>query len=65
MTSAETNVDGYTIVEFRPGAFTTDRNDPRWSDTATGTATVRATWGNISRDIGLTWKNYPYLSVDP
>ncbi|WP_286681180.1 VWA domain-containing protein, partial [Methanoculleus sp. DTU007] len=63
-TSGETDGDGYAIVEFRPGAFTTDRNDPRWSDTATGTATVRATWGNISRDIVLTWKNYPYLSVE-
>jgi len=63
-TSGETDGDGYAIVEFRPGAFTTDRDDPRWSDTATGTATVRATWGNISRDIVLTWKNYPYLSVE-
>ena len=63
-TSGETDGDGYAIVEFRPGAFTTDRSDPRWSDTATGTATVRATWGNISRDIVLTWKNYPYLSVE-
>lgn len=63
-TSGETDGDGYAIVEFRPGAFTTDRSDPRWSETATGTATVRATWGNISRDIVLTWKNYPYLSVE-
>mgnify|MGYP001366427275 CR=1 FL=1 len=63
-TSGETDGDGYAIVEFRPGAFTTDRSDPGWSDTATGTATVRATWGNISRDIVLTWKNYPYLSVE-
>lgn len=63
-TSGETDGDGYAIVEFRPGAFTTDRDDPGWSDTATGTATVRATWGNISRDIVLTWKNYPYLSVE-
>jgi hypothetical protein len=62
--SGETDTDGYATVEFRPGAFTIDRSDPRWSDTATGTATVRATWGNVSRDIELTWKNYPYLSVE-
>ncbi|WP_214083789.1 VWA domain-containing protein [Methanoculleus sp.] len=62
--SDDTDSNGYAIVEFHPGAFTTDRDAPGWSDTATGTATVRATWGNVSRNIVLTWKNYPYLSVE-
>lgn len=62
--SSVTNDNGYAIVEFHPGAFTTDPDVVGWSDTATGTATVRATWGNVSRDIELTWKNYPYLSVE-
>lgn len=62
--SGDTDSNGYATVGFRPGAFTTDRDVPGWSDTATGTATVRATWGNVSRDIALTWKNYPYLSVE-
>ena len=62
--SDDTDSNGYAIVEFYPGAFTTDRDTPGWSDTATGTATVRATWSNVSRDIALTWKNYPYLSVE-
>jgi len=62
--SAVTNTNGYAVIGFRPGAFTTDRDAEGWSDTATGTATVRATWGNVSRNIDLTWKNYPYLSVE-
>lgn len=63
-TSAYTDGNGSAIVDFRPGAFTIDRDDPGWSDTATGTATVRATWENVTRDLVLTWKNYPYLSVE-
>ncbi|KLK89196.1 hypothetical protein SZ63_01795 [Methanoculleus sediminis] len=62
--SSVTNDNGYAIVEFRPGEFTIDPDVVGWSDTATGTATVRATWENVSRDIVLTWKNYPYLSVE-
>lgn len=52
------------VVRFYAGSFTTDKKAPGWNANATGTATVRATWGNISRDIVLTWKNYPYLSVE-
>ncbi|MCC7554933.1 MAG: VWA domain-containing protein [Methanoculleus marisnigri] len=61
--SAITNDNGYALVEFSPGSFARE-GEPGWSDTATGKATVRATWGNVSRDIELTWKNYPYLSVE-
>lgn len=61
--SAITNDNGYALVEFSPGSFARE-GEPGWSDTATGNATVRATWGNVSRDIVLTWKNYPYLSVE-
>lgn len=62
--SAVTNANGYAIVGFHPGAFTTDPDAPGYSPTATGTATVRATWNGTARDIELTWKNYPYLSVE-
>jgi hypothetical protein len=64
MTSTETNADGYAIVEFHPGAFTIDEDAEGWSETATGTATVRATWNGTVRNLELTWKNYPYLSVE-
>ncbi|MDV4342317.1 VWA domain-containing protein [Methanoculleus sp. YWC-01] len=62
-TSAITNDNGYALVEFSPGSFARE-GESGWSETATGTAIVRATWGNVSRDIELTWKNYPYLSVE-
>ena len=62
-TSATTNTDGYAIVEFHPGAFV-GLDKEGWSATAKGTAIARATWGDVSRDITLTWMNYPYLSVE-
>ncbi|HOI12883.1 MAG TPA: VWA domain-containing protein [Methanoculleus sp.] len=62
-TSAITNDNGYALVDFSPGSFARE-GESGWSDTATGTAIVRATWENVSRDIELTWKNYPYLSVE-
>lgn len=67
--TGKTNMDGYAIVEFHPGAFA-PRGESGWNATATGNATVRATWGNVTRnidvtrDVVLTWKNYPYLSVE-
>ncbi|PKL55809.1 MAG: hypothetical protein CVV35_07965 [Methanomicrobiales archaeon HGW-Methanomicrobiales-6] len=62
-TSAITNDNGYALVEFSPGSFARE-GESGWSETATGKAIVRAKWGNVSRDIELTWKNYPYLSVE-
>lgn len=62
MTSAETNANGYAIVEFHPGEFKEPDDGKRIA--ARGNVTVRATWGNVSRNIVLTWMNYPYLSVE-
>jgi Mg-chelatase subunit ChlD len=62
-TSATTDGNGYAVVHFRPGAFTRDPEDPAYSNTATGTCDVVAVWGDVSRTLPLTWKNYPYLSV--
>ncbi|WP_301676986.1 VWA domain-containing protein [Methanoculleus methanifontis] len=67
-TSAVT-INGSAVVGFTPGSFARE-GEPGWNKTATGTATVRATWENVTRgchvtrDITLTWKNYPYLSVE-
>jgi len=60
---AVTDDDGYATVRFYPGMFAGLKEDG-WSATAKGTATVRATWGSVSRDITLAWMNYPYLSVE-
>ncbi|MEN6609613.1 MAG: VWA domain-containing protein [Methanoregulaceae archaeon] len=62
-TSALSDSDGYAIAHFTPGAFSTDTKDPLYNQTATGSSIVRATWNNVTADITLTWKNYPYLSV--
>ncbi|MDD1666927.1 MAG: Ig-like domain-containing protein [Methanomicrobiales archaeon] len=62
--TAITNIDGYAEVTFRPGAFTKDHGDPLYSYTAEGNALVQATWGAITHNIELSYKNYPFLSVD-
>ncbi|MDD1661141.1 MAG: VWA domain-containing protein [Methanomicrobiales archaeon] len=61
--TAVSDENGYAIVEFTPGAFTDDPLHPGYSTMAEGIARVRATWSGISREIDLSYKNYPYLSV--
>jgi hypothetical protein len=64
-----TDQNGDAMVQFIPGSFTTNTNAVNYSATATGNCTVTATWvssvtGNsTSKNILVTWKNYPYLSV--
>ena len=55
--------NGYAMVNFYPGAFTTDTTNPGYSALAQGTAKVRARWAGVTRDIDLGYRNYPYLSV--
>jgi uncharacterized GH25 family protein len=62
--SAKTDDDGYASVRFYPGAFITDRKDPKWSGSARGGCDVVATWNGTTRTIPVTWENYPYLSVE-
>jgi hypothetical protein len=62
--TATTNPDGYAEVTFRPGTFSKDRADPLYSYTAEGSALVQATWRDITHNIELSYKNYPFLSVD-
>ncbi len=61
---AVTDSNGYADVTFRPGAFTNDILAPGFNGTASGTCDVAATWGEITRSVTLTWKNYPYLSIE-
>ena len=60
--TATTDKEGYAVVRFIPGKFARPKVGEQV--TAKGTVTVRATWEDISRDILLTWVNYPYLSVE-
>lgn len=67
--SALTNEDGYAIIDFIPGSFIYDTNDPLYELQASANCTVRAVWENMEgvsteRDIILEWKNFPYLSVE-
>jgi len=62
--TAQTGDDGVARVTFHPGAFSTDRHNPLWSSAAGGTATVQATWNGVPQHILMSWKNYPYLSVE-
>jgi len=60
---ASTDNTGFATVDFLPGAFTTDISNPRYSNLSVGEATVRASWKDQTRDITVSFRNYPYLSV--
>ncbi|MCQ1538699.1 VWA domain-containing protein [Methanocalculus taiwanensis] len=62
-TEAVTNENGFAIVRFSPCAFTTDRDDPGYSQNATGTAIIGAEWAGQEKTVLVTWKNYPFLSI--
>ncbi len=56
--TAETEEDGYAIVNFTPGRFAEE------SQNAVASCTVNAAWGNLSESTILTWRNYLYLRVE-
>jgi hypothetical protein len=68
--TAISNVDGYAISYFNPGAFTVDWQHIHYDDTATGTIPITAEWENVTRGeyssqtLSVSWKNYPYLSLE-
>jgi Mg-chelatase subunit ChlD len=58
--------EGYATAHFTSGGFIVNGDD--YNPTATGTLKVKATWtptgkDPITKDITLTWKNYPYIST--
>jgi hypothetical protein len=67
--TVKTDADGHATVQFIPGGFSTNKTAPNYDSTATGTCTITATWVSTAtgltttKDILVTWKNYPYLSV--
>jgi len=56
-----TTVGGSALAFFTPGAFAL--SGANYSASATGNATVTATWGGITKSVRFSWKNYPALSV--
>jgi len=61
--SAVSDNNGYATATFTPGAFITDTQNPLFSLMAMGVADVRVRWTSVSKDLILSYKNYPYLSV--
>jgi len=66
-TTAVTDVDGVAVVHLHPGAFPL-YGQAGYVRNATGTFTVRATWQSATvtepQTVGITYRNYPYLSVE-
>jgi hypothetical protein len=62
--SASTDSNGRAIVQFIPGSFSTNTHALNYSATSTGTCVVTAHWNTTDKNILVTWKNYPYLSVE-
>ena len=61
---AMTDDDGFATIDFHPGAFTRDMSDPLYSDMASGSATIQAEWEGMQEDTTVSFRNYPYLSVN-
>ncbi len=68
--SAVTDSDGFAIVYFNPGGFSRDMTSEFYDDTASGSSIVSATWVNttsgesVTKNLRISWKNYPYLSIE-
>lgn len=61
---AITDDDGFATIDFHPGAFNRDTSDSLYSDMASGSATIEAVWNNEREDTTISFRNYPYLSVN-
>lgn len=59
-----TDEDGFATIDFHPGAFTLDRANPKYNNMASGDATIKATWNGKSEITTVSFRNYPYLSVN-
>jgi hypothetical protein len=61
--TALTDNDGYATIQLRPGEFPKPGTSG-YDQTATGTVTVQAEWSGKTKDILITYKNYPYVRVE-
>jgi hypothetical protein len=61
--SATTDNEGNAIVLFYPGSFA-GRTEPGYSKTANASCTIEAQWNSTVRAVLVSWKNYPYLSIE-
>jgi hypothetical protein len=61
--TAITDNDGNAIVHFYPGSFAS-RTESGYSKTANASCMIGAQWNSTNRTVVVSWKNYPYLSID-
>ena len=61
--TATTDPYGNAIVLFYPGSFAT-LTDPGFAYMASGSCAINAQWGSTTRTTQVSWKNYPFLSVE-
>jgi len=61
--TATTDSDGNAIVLFYPGAFAL-RTEPGYNNAANASCSIDATWNSTIRHALVSWKNYPYLSIE-
>ena len=61
---AASDENGNAIISFRPGAFSTDQKVSDYSPQAIGKAVVEAQWSKVTRQVTLSYVNYPYLTVE-
>jgi hypothetical protein len=61
--TAITDNDGNAIVLFYPGSFA-KRTESGYSKTANASCTIEAQWNTTLRTAVVSWKNYPYLSIE-
>jgi hypothetical protein len=60
---AVSDENGNAVVTFHPGAFTTDFTLKDYNTTATGKVIVEAQWSKVTKQVSLSYLNYPYLTI--
>ena len=55
--------NGNAMITFHPGAFTTDQTAKDYNPQAQGSAVVEAQWSKVTRQVTLSYVNYPYLTI--
>jgi hypothetical protein len=54
-------INGSATAKFYPGAFV--KSGTNYSQSATGNATITASWNSIPKTVDVSWKNYAFLSA--
>lgn len=61
---AITDMDGFATIYLHPGYFTRNTSDLLYDNMASGSATIQVEWEGVKKDTTVSFRNYPYLSVN-